>query len=158
RANLFADTVLRNNCVSGLNFIQVTCYAALRYLADFKAGWSFGEGQVSSESHLDTSPQARSFWSLIGSVTRRVCAGRGPGLVVRPPRFYYLEHDQSTDDPLESGPSHARPGGRRRSMIHLALEVLAFLFLAWVGLIALGVSISILGAIGKALNRLFAAT
>ena len=43
-------------------------------------------------------------------------------------------------------------------MIHLALEVLAFLFLAWVGLIALGVSISILGAIGKALNRLFAPT
>ena len=27
-------------------FIQVTCYAALRYLADFKAGWSFGEGQA----------------------------------------------------------------------------------------------------------------
>jgi hypothetical protein len=43
-------------------------------------------------------------------------------------------------------------------MIHLALEVLALLFLAWVGLIALGVSISILGAIGKAPNRLFAPT
>ena len=27
-------------------FIQVTGYAAWRYLADFKAGWSFGEGQV----------------------------------------------------------------------------------------------------------------
>jgi hypothetical protein len=37
--------VLHNNCVSRLNFIQLTCYAALRYLADFKAGWSFGEGQ-----------------------------------------------------------------------------------------------------------------
>ena len=26
------------------------CYAALRYLADFKAGWSFGEGQVTGIS------------------------------------------------------------------------------------------------------------
>jgi hypothetical protein len=25
-------------------FIHVTCYEALRHLADFKASWSFGEG------------------------------------------------------------------------------------------------------------------
>lgn len=28
-----------------LKFIKVTCYAALRDLADFKPGWSFGEGR-----------------------------------------------------------------------------------------------------------------
>jgi hypothetical protein len=32
-------------------FIHVTSYAALRYLPDFKAGWSFGEGQVKSSSN-----------------------------------------------------------------------------------------------------------
>jgi len=37
--------VVRNNCIRDSEFIQVTCYAALRYLADFKAGWSCGEGQ-----------------------------------------------------------------------------------------------------------------
>jgi len=36
-------------------FIHVTCYAALRYLADFRAGWSFDEGQVPS-CRLSTTP------------------------------------------------------------------------------------------------------
>jgi len=43
-------------------------------------------------------------------------------------------------------------------MIHLALEVLAFLFLAWVGLMALLFAGAILKAIGKALDKLFAPT
>ena len=29
---------------------RVTCYATLQYLDDFKAGWSFGEGQVCEAS------------------------------------------------------------------------------------------------------------
>lgn len=40
-------------------------------------------------------------------------------------------------------------------MIHLALEVLAFLFLCWVGWYALMVAIAILSAIGDALGKLF---
>jgi len=32
-------------------FMHVTCYAALRYLADFKADWRFGEGQLSLQTH-----------------------------------------------------------------------------------------------------------
>ncbi|HKN74223.1 MAG TPA: hypothetical protein VJW94_03520 [Candidatus Acidoferrum sp.] len=40
-------------------------------------------------------------------------------------------------------------------MIHLALEVLAFLFLCWVGWYALMVAIVILSAIGDALGKLF---
>ena len=40
-----AIPVVRNNCLRRLKFIHVTGYAALRYLADFKASWSFGAGQ-----------------------------------------------------------------------------------------------------------------
>jgi hypothetical protein len=40
-------------------------------------------------------------------------------------------------------------------MIQLALEVLAFLFLCWVGLIVLGFAGAILGAIGDAFGKLF---
>jgi len=41
-------------------------------------------------------------------------------------------------------------------MIHLALEVLAFLFLCWVGLIVLGIVAAIFGAITDATGKLFA--
>jgi hypothetical protein len=40
-------------------------------------------------------------------------------------------------------------------VIRLALEVLAFLFLCWVGLIVLGIGAGILGVIGDALGKLF---
>jgi|HubBroStandDraft_4_1064222.scaffolds.fasta_scaffold07950_4 hypothetical protein len=43
-------------------------------------------------------------------------------------------------------------------MIQLALEVLAFLFLCFVGLVLLAIVFGILGAIGDALRKLFAAT
>jgi hypothetical protein len=33
-------------------FIQVTCYAVLRYLADFEAGWSSGEGQEGHQAWI----------------------------------------------------------------------------------------------------------
>ena len=54
--------VVRNNCIRDSEFIQVTCYAALRYVADFKAGWSFGEGrrfQYDSGSSICSAQVAR---------------------------------------------------------------------------------------------------
>ena len=41
-------------------------------------------------------------------------------------------------------------------MIHVALEVMAFLFLCWVGLMLLAIVFRILGTIGDALGKLFA--